>query len=65
MSAEGCLFIYLFFGLFRAAPVAYGGSQVSGLIGAVATGLHQSHGQQLRIRAASVTYTTAHGNPGS
>ena len=35
-----------FFGLFaisRATPVAYGGSQARGLIGAVAAGLHQSH----------------------
>lgn len=31
-----------FFLLFRAIPAAYGGSQVRGLIGAVATGLHQS-----------------------
>ena len=45
------LFIYLnffffFFGLFAiswAAPTAYGGSQARGPIGAVATGLHQSH----------------------
>ena len=39
------LFIYLF-GLFafsRADPMAYGGSQARGLIGAVATGLRQSH----------------------
>ena len=38
--------IYLFFCLFAfswAAPTAYGGSQVRGLIGAVATGLRQSH----------------------
>ena len=34
-------FIYLFyFGLFRAAPTAYGGSKARGLIGAVAAGLH-------------------------
>ena len=35
-----------FFGLFafsRAAPAAYGDSQARGLIGAVATGLYQSH----------------------
>ena len=31
------------FFFFRAAPVAYGGSQVRGLIGAVAADLHQSH----------------------
>ena len=39
----------LFFGHFclfafsRAAPAAYGGSQARGLIGAVATSLHQGH----------------------
>ena len=32
-----------FFGLFRAAPMAYGGSQARGQIGAVAASLHQSH----------------------
>ena len=39
------LIIYLFlsFCLFWATPAAYGGSQVRGLIGAVAPGLHQSH----------------------
>ena len=34
---------FLIFGLFRATPVAYGGSQARGRIGAVATGLRQSH----------------------
>ena len=36
----------VFFGLFAiswAAPKAYGGSQARGLIGAIATGLRQSH----------------------
>ena len=39
------LFIYFsfLFCLFRAAPVAYGGSQTRGRIGAVAAGLCQSH----------------------
>ena len=39
------LFIYLFFVFvfFRAASVAYGGSQARGLIEAVASGLCQSH----------------------
>ena len=39
-------FIHSFIRLFafsRTAPAAYGGSQARGLIGAVATGLHQSH----------------------
>ena len=38
---------FFFFGLFafsRVTPVAYGGSQARGPIGAVAAGLHQSHG---------------------
>ena len=38
---------------FRAAPLAYGGSQARGLIGAVAAGLCQSHSNarsQLRLR---------------
>ena len=58
------LFIYLFICLFvfcRAAPVAYGGSQAGGLIGAVAA-KPMPEPQQLGIRAASATYTTAHDN---
>ena len=60
------LFIYLFclFAISWAAPVAYGGSQARGRIGAVATGLHQSHSKR-GIQAVSATYTTAHGNAGS
>ena len=34
---------FLFFGLFRAAPMAHGGSQARGLIGAIAAGLCHSH----------------------
>ena len=37
------LFAILFFCLFRAAPVAYGGSQARGWIRAVAAGLWHSH----------------------
>ena len=36
-------FFFFFFCLFRATPVAYGGFQARGLIGAVAASLHQSH----------------------
>ena len=37
-------FLFVFAFVFsRAAPVAYGGSQARGLIGAVAASLHQSH----------------------
>ena len=37
------VFFGLFFGLFKAAPMAYGGSQARGQILAVATGLPHSH----------------------
>ena len=36
-------FVFSFFGLFRVVPMACGGSQASGQIRAVATGLHHSH----------------------
>ena len=70
-------FNFLFyFCLFRAAPVAYGRSQASVWIGAVASSLPPSHSnmgselclrptpqpQQCGIRATSATYTRAHGN---
>ena len=57
-----CLFIFLSF--FRAAPVAYGGSQARGPIGAVVASLHRSH-SNTGIQAASATYNVAHSNPGS
>ena len=38
-----CFFCFFLFAFSRAAPTAYGGSQAKGLIGAVATGPHQSH----------------------
>ena len=47
------VFCSFFSPLFRAAPVAHGGSQARGLIGAVATGLCQSHsnaGSEPRLR---------------
>ena len=37
------LFIFLPFFFPGAAPLAYGGSQARGLMGAVAAGLHHSH----------------------
>ena len=57
-------FAFFFFCLFRAASMAYGGSQARSPIGAIATGLRQSHSNS-RIWAASMIYTTAHGNVGS
>ena len=54
-------FFFLVFCLFRATPVAYGGSQTRGLIRAVAAGLTPQP-QQRWIWAPSATYTTAGGN---
>ena len=55
---------FFFFGFFRATPLAYGSS--------LARGSNQSYScqaipeaQQCQIRAASATYTAAHGNAGS
>ena len=39
----GVFFVFFFFAFSSAAPAAYGGSQARGLMGAVATGLRQSH----------------------
>ena len=38
-----CLFVCLFFLVFRATPRAYGGSQARGQLEAVAVGLRHSH----------------------
>ena len=49
---------FYFFLLFRATPVAYGGSQAKGQIRAVATGLPQSHsneGSEPRLRQLMAT----------
>ena len=46
-------FFFVFFPISWAAPMAYGGSQARGGIGAVATSLRQSHsnvGPELRLR---------------
>ena len=37
------MFLFVFVLLFRAAPMAYGGSQARGQIGATAAGLHHNH----------------------
>ena len=59
----GSLYYYFFFLLlFRAMPVAYGGSQARGWIGAVAASLYIPQPQQCRIQAMFATYTTVHGN---
>ena len=62
------LFLFFFFGLlsfFRVAPAAYGGSQARSWINQRRSHQPMPRPQQGWIRAASVTYTTAHGNAGS
>ena len=47
------MLFYFVFIFSRAAPAAYGGSQASGLIEAIAAGLHHSHsnaGSELSLR---------------
>ena len=57
-------FFFCLFAFSRGAPVACGGSQARGRIGAVAA-QPTPEPQQCRIRVASATHTTAHGNAGS
>jgi len=52
-----------YFCLFRAVPMAYGGYQARGQIGAVAAG--STTAIAMRDPSMSETYTTAHGNTGS
>ena len=59
MSMEKVCICWLIDWLIGATPKVYGGSQARGQIRAVAASLHHSHS---RIRAASATYITAHGN---
>ena len=51
------IYFYYFTYFFRAAPVAYGGSQVRGRIGAAVSGLYHSHSN-----ARCVTYTRSCSN---
>lgn len=55
--------LYFCFIFFKAAPMAYWGSQARGQFRAVATGLHHSH-SNTRSKL-HMTYTTAHVNTGS
>ena len=52
---------FFFFVFFRVTPMAYGDSQARGIIRAVA-GQPTPELQQRGIRAATLTFTTAHGN---
>ena len=57
-------FFLVFLPFLGPLALAYGGSQARGPVGAIAASL-QPQPQQLRIRAASANYTTAHCNAGS
>ena len=59
-SLSGLIFFFVF-SLFRATPMAHGGSQARGQIRAIAASL-TPQAQQCQIQATSVTYTTAHSN---
>ena len=61
-SGKYLFLYYCLFAFSRAAPVAYGDSQAKGLIGAVATGLSQSHSNEGSKPRLQPTYTTAHSN---
>ena len=59
-------FIFLFFLLFRATPMAYGGYQARGRIGAAAEAYPTAMATlNLHINIASSAYTAACGNFGS
>ena len=64
MNSNSFFCLFVFFNLYRAEPVAYGGSQVSGRIRAVATGLCHSH-NNARSELCLRIYTTALGSAGS
>ena len=78
-SSKAFFFLISFFLIFRAAPLAYGSSQVRGWTGAAAASLSHSHSnlgseshlnpmpqpQQCQIQVLSATCTTAHRNTGS
>ena len=57
-------FFFFFFGLFRATPMAQGGSQARGPIGAIASSLHHSH-SNARSKSNLQPTPIAHGNAGS
>ena len=60
-------YIYTYFLVFRAALMAYGNSQVMGLIGVIAAGLHHSHskvGSEPSLRPTpQLKATPDQGNP--
>ena len=55
-------FFFWYFVFLRAAATVYEGSQARGLMGAVVTGLHQSHSNTRS--EPCLRLTTAHGNTG-
>ena len=64
LNPHGEVIFLFYFSLFRATPLAHGGSQAKGPIRAGAAGLHHGY-SNAKSKVESVTYTTAHGNAGS
>ena len=57
-------FFFWSFCLSRASPMAYGGSQARGPIGAIAAGLHQSHSNaRSELRLQPIPQLTATPDP--
>ena len=57
------IYIFIYFGLFRATLAAYGGSQARGPVGTVAASLGQGHsneGSELRLRGTPQLMATPH-----
>ena len=61
LPSSYCYLFFFFFASSRAAPVAYGSSQVRGSNRSCSRG-PMPQPQQRQIQAASATYTTGHGN---
>ena len=52
------IFSFFFFAISRAASMAYGGSQARGVIGAVATCLHQNHSNRDPSRVCNLHHSS-------
>ena len=65
LSMFFCFVLFCFvFAFSRAAPGAYGGSQARGRIGAIATSLHQGHGNsESELRLQPIPQLTATPDP--
>ena len=60
MATTDWIVLFIYF-LFRASPMAHGGSQARGPTGATAAGLRRNH-SNIRSEPMSAIYITAHSN---